>query len=214
MTNKKNGRPIDALSSMSAAELKSITCSLVELFGSVNELSSCVGLSKTVVYAAMQGGGSEKTAQRMLGLFKAINSASNAAQSKEKKKQKPLKQDLDDISIAHKYCIKSDRAKKAGHEFALTFEQYKNLIMQPTCYYTDVLLSRCKGKSEDQIDTDLTLDRVDNNYGYIDGNVVACCYAANQLKAYVENPMHALEINGALKVLKRAKEFMNNMEIK
>lgn len=210
----QNGRPKDTLTTYSNSSVALTTISLIDLLGGVEGVVNATGLSKSVIYAVKSNVIiTEKTATRIMSLAAAIEKASNGKPKEVKPKDsKPKKQDLTELSIAHKYCIKADNAKNNGHEFALTFEEYKSLLLQPHCYYTDVLMSRNTG--ELQIDTDMTLDRVDNHLGYVDGNVVACCYAANQLKAFVENPKNSLNVNGALMVLNRTKEFMNNMEIK
>lgn len=44
---------------------------------------------------------------------------------------------------------------------------------------------------------DLTLDRIDNNIGYVYGNVVACTRAANNLKGIWENPTFDITVENA-----------------
>lgn len=64
------------------------------------------------------------------------------------------------------------QAKRRKKEFTLTFEEYVELISHP-CYY-------CNKDISDE--TGVGLDRMDNNLGYITGNVTACCGKCNRKK--------------------------------
>jgi len=60
-------------------------------------------------------------------------------------------------------------AKKRDIEFCLTFEQFVN-------YWN----SKCSYCGEEI--NGIGLDRINNNLGYIDGNVTPCCYSCNWMK--------------------------------
>lgn len=95
---------------------------------------------------------------------------------------------MKDFDIAKRYISKSVYAKEKGHEFTLTFAQYKRILTAKYCRYTGVKLTTSANKKGLKDDNFCTLDRVDNSIGYVVGNVVACCYAYNQFKAVIENP--------------------------
>ncbi len=89
-----------------------------------------------------------------------------------------------DLYVAKKMSAKSQNAKDRGIEFSLTFASMRNLLSAKKCYYTGLPMTKPTGAK--QIGSDLTIDRIDASKGYVKGNVVACCYAANQLKSQVE----------------------------
>ena len=93
---------------------------------------------------------------------------------------------MTDERIARSYISKIDNAKTNGHEFSLTFNQYKKIVSRKTCYYTSLPFSN------DNQDYKKTLDRIDNSKGYINGNVVACLNVVNNIKAALENPNNIL----------------------
>jgi hypothetical protein len=62
-------------------------------------------------------------------------------------------------------------AKKRGIHFALSKTLFESLIVKP-CFY-------CEYKKEDEVNG---IDRVDNQKGYIEENVVPCCETCNFLK--------------------------------
>ncbi len=65
-------------------------------------------------------------------------------------------------------------AKNRKHEFLLTFEEYTNEVSKP-CYY-------CNGVFK-KTETRIGLDRIDNNLGYLPGNVVSSCVTCNRVKS-------------------------------
>lgn len=90
-----------------------------------------------------------------------------------------------DCYVARKLNAKANNAKDRGIEFNLSFQAMKNLLSANKCYYTGIVLS--KPDANAQKANDLTIDRIDCTKGYVRGNVVACSYAANQLKAQFES---------------------------
>lgn len=95
-----------------------------------------------------------------------------------------------ELKIAKKLISKEKDAKRRGIEFALTFQSMKNLMKAKRCYYTGIMLTEPAGLQDDQIGgrlaSDRTIDRIDGSKGYIPGNVVACCNAANNIKSQLE----------------------------
>lgn len=56
-----------------------------------------------------------------------------------------------------------------------------------------------KGKNMRQ--TDKTIDRVDASKGYVRGNCVACCNAANQFKGLLESGNTIIDLENARKII-------------
>lgn len=95
-----------------------------------------------------------------------------------------------DLKVAKKLAAKEKDAKRRGIEFALTFQSMKNLLKAKRCFYTGAMLTDPAGLQDDQLAgrlaSDRTIDRIDGSKGYVPGNVVACCNAANNIKAQLE----------------------------
>jgi hypothetical protein len=94
--------------------------------------------------------------------------------------------------LRDKYKVKKNNARRLGHEFSLSFEQFSELFSSGTCFYTGQKLSySCKTPNVQP--TDITIDRVNNHIGYVHGNVVACCHSFNVFKAQFEVSKYAKE---------------------
>lgn len=92
------------------------------------------------------------------------------------------------VQLAEKYINLFKSAKRRGKEFNLEIKDVHSLLKEKTCFYT--------GKPFGDGDMQKTVDRVDNNKGYIKGNVVACSKLANQLKEQIfERPTNNLDCN-------------------
>ena len=95
-----------------------------------------------------------------------------------------------ELKVAKKLVAKEKDAKRRGIEFGLTFQSMKNLMKAKRCYYTGIVLTEPAGLQDDQLAgrhaSDRTIDRIDGSKGYVPGNVVACCNAANNIKAQLE----------------------------
>jgi hypothetical protein len=89
-----------------------------------------------------------------------------------------------DLYVAKKFAAKAQNARDRGLEFTISFMSMKNMLKAQKCYYTGLPMTRQIGSV--QRASDITIDRIDASKGYIPGNVVACSYAANQLKSQVE----------------------------
>lgn len=100
---------------------------------------------------------------------------------------------MNDIELATKFIRKHQSSISRNIVFDLSFTSFKNLMRAKKCYYTGVTLTTATGPS--QKETDRTIDRIDPSKGYVKGNVVACCYKANQIKSTLEhNPKIASSI--------------------
>jgi len=74
------------------------------------------------------------------------------------------------------------QAKKRGHKWELTEEQFKN-ITQKNCFYCGAPPSNISRRNKTNGNyTYNGLDRVDNTKGYTIDNVVPCCFICNQAK--------------------------------
>lgn len=91
-----------------------------------------------------------------------------------------------DLYVADKLRRKADNARERGIEFNMTFQAMKNILSAKKCHYTGLPLTKPRIGTMPLRGSDLTIDRIDCAKGYVKGNVVACSYAANQLKAQVE----------------------------
>lgn len=91
-----------------------------------------------------------------------------------------------DLYVARKMQGKAHNARDRGIEFNLSFAAMRNLLRSKKCYYTGIALTRPESGSTTLKASDLTIDRIDSSKGYVHGNVVACCHAANQMKSFAE----------------------------
>jgi dUTP pyrophosphatase len=95
--------------------------------------------------------------------------------------------------IIYKWFYKKNQqiqhsAKQRGLDFSLTaemlLEQYKK--QNGLCYYTGIPLQLSKTdqwKTQEEASPDiLSVDRVNSEIGYIEGNIVLCCLAVNRMK--------------------------------
>ena len=75
------------------------------------------------------------------------------------------------------YGKTKERAEKAGHEFTITIE---DIIIPEVCPYLGIKLTHDLGKGQQS--TNSSIDRIDNNKGYIPGNVRIISRLANSMK--------------------------------
>ena len=94
---------------------------------------------------------------------------------KEPVKKEITKPVISDVEVAKKLVNIHSSAQSRSLEFNLTFEYVKKLLEYNTCYYTNVQFT------EDGIFA-RSFDRVDNDKGYVIGNVVACTVDINGKK--------------------------------
>jgi hypothetical protein len=113
--------------------------------------------------------------------------------------------EVSDAVIANKYINKVKSCKSSGLAFTLTFFEFKRLVTARRCKYTDIMLTWQSGK--EQIPTDVTIDRIDNDRGYVTGNVVACCKGYNSFKGVLENPNNIITFSILEKALQIQKKL-------
>jgi len=78
-----------------------------------------------------------------------------------------------DLIVARKLLALRQSATDRGKEFNLTFTSLKNIYRAKRCFYTGKVLNQ----------SNRSIDRVDNEKGYVIGNVVACDRVFNLAKA-------------------------------
>lgn len=84
-----------------------------------------------------------------------------------------------DTKVARIYTRLQQSAKDRGLEFDLSLMSLRNILKAKKCYYTGKDISTWHDREDEY---KLTIDRVDNDKGYITGNVVACSHTFNQKK--------------------------------
>ena len=90
-------------------------------------------------------------------------------------KKEIIKPYISDVEVAKKLVNIHSSAQSRNLEFNLTFEYVKKLLEYNTCYYTNVIFTEDGGSAR-------SFDRVDNDKGYVIGNVVACTIDINGKK--------------------------------
>jgi hypothetical protein len=110
---------------------------------------------------------------------------------------------MNDLDIARRYINKAANAKQNNIQFELSFTSFKNLMKAKKCGYTGIKLTTPRGGGCSSLCTDRTIDRIDSQLGYISGNVIAVCSAANSFKAIWENPNNPLKASHTKKMLKK-----------
>lgn len=110
-----------------------------------------------------------------------------------------------EILVANKYRGKVDNAKSRGIEFALTLNDFRNLLMKKRCAYTGIPLTI--HRQGNPCKSDLTIERINSNFGYVKGNVIAVCAAANSVKGVFEDPNNFLSVNDAIRMFAKIKEL-------
>ena len=96
-------------------------------------------------------------------------------QPKEQPKKEIIKPYISDVEVAKKLVNIHSSAQSRNLEFNLTFEYVKKLLEYNTCDYTNVIFTEDGTNAR-------SFDRVDNDKGYVIGNVVACTIDINGKK--------------------------------
>ena len=89
--------------------------------------------------------------------------------------KKELKLQIPDIEVAKKLVNIHSSAQSRNLDFDLTLEYVKKLLEYNTCFYTNVQFTEDGPNAR-------SFDRVDNDRGYVIGNVVACTTDINGKK--------------------------------
>ena len=88
----------------------------------------------------------------------------------------------DDYPVeTHLYNSAKSRAKRKGHEFNITIQDIIDITPKSKCCpVLGIPLTPGKGRA---VDSSPTLDRIDNERGYVRGNICMMSYRANRLKS-------------------------------
>lgn len=113
-----------------------------------------------------------------------------------------------DLLVAEKYRNKVDSAEKRGLEFRLSLNDFRRLLMKKRCAYTGILLTVHQHGSPKN--ADLTIERIDSNRGYIPGNCIAVCAAANNVKGAFEDPNTFLSVQDAIRLFASVASIQKN----
>lgn len=74
-------------------------------------------------------------------------------------------------------------AKKRRIKFTITFDYFRNLVLaNPVCPVFGWKLDYSKGFKGGILPNSMSVDRIDSNIGYIEGNIQILSYRANTLK--------------------------------
>ena len=95
--------------------------------------------------------------------------------------------------VASYYTNKLNSCKQRGITFSLTLAQVRRILARKRCAYSGILLSHTESGGTQKL-TDLTIERIDSNKGYEDGNCIAVSYGFNGLKGQFENPTNPVGI--------------------
>jgi hypothetical protein len=105
---------------------------------------------------------------------------------------KKLKPRIENKTTIIKVLFNSYRrnARNCRREFALTFNQFKELVNSPCIYCGTIDIKRQnRGDRRAGINKEFYtkeevngIDRIDNEKGYVEGNVAPCCKACNFMK--------------------------------
>lgn len=115
-----------------------------------------------------------------------------------------------DCLVARKYRDKVSSSKTRNIEFKLSLNEFRQLLMRKNCAYTGIPLTlHTQGNPSN---TDLSIERIDNNKGYVKGNVIAVCYAANNIKSVFEDPNTFLTVKDAVKMFATIDKLQSNMK--
>jgi len=85
----------------------------------------------------------------------------------------------DDIKLCTQYLRQRDHAINRKIPFNLSLKKFRQLKQTTHCYYTGIKLIT----GEEASPTAWSLDRLDNNKGYEDNNVVVACHIINAKKS-------------------------------
>lgn len=87
------------------------------------------------------------------------------------------KKAVSDEFVASKFMQIKRSAEDRGIPFNMTLRKVRYLLNREKCFFTGALLT-----NEQNSHRQLTFDRLDNNKGYTDKNVVACTQKFNVIK--------------------------------
>lgn len=80
------------------------------------------------------------------------------------------------------YAAYKKSAKVRGYEFALSKDEFRDIITKPCIYCGESLTQEKKKKDMNGSFKYTGIDRYDNSKGYVHGNCVPCCKKCNRIK--------------------------------
>ena len=92
---------------------------------------------------------------------------------------------MNEKSIIQQHKKRKANATKRGVDFTIDTDQLKSILETSRCYYINTPLNVRSNHFKGI--TGVTIDRIDNNKGYIPGNVCASSNIANQMKNMCES---------------------------
>lgn len=116
-----------------------------------------------------------------------------------------------ELAVANKYRGKVDNAKSRGVEFSLTLNDFRRLLMKKRCAYTGIALTL--HKEGHPKNADLTIERINNQRGYVVGNCIAVCAAANSVKGAFEDPNTFLSVQDAIRMFANVASIQKNAKL-
>lgn len=81
---------------------------------------------------------------------------------------------MNSVELAQNYVAKATNAKKRNKEFTLSLISYANIKNQKFCAYSGI-------KFNDSTNI-MSLERINNDVGYVDGNVIPVLYTLNNVR--------------------------------
>ena len=113
-----------------------------------------------------------------------------------------------ELSMMARYKNKVADAKNRNLAFELSFSQFRNIMAKTKCAYTGRRMTLQTGNAS-QKPSDITIERIDNAKGYVPGNCVAICKAANGFKSLFESPDFPLTIQDGIQMFKNIEQMQN-----
>lgn len=104
-----------------------------------------------------------------------VGNSETITQSKNKMENKV--KPVTDIQLAKRFVQTEKSAKDRGKAFNLKLGTMRRLMNTQKCFFTGVQMNTTEGHPFQR-----TFDRIDNNKGYVEGNVVACTKRINNMK--------------------------------
>jgi hypothetical protein len=88
-----------------------------------------------------------------------------------------MERQITDLDVAKKLVAIELSATSRGKDFDLSLKTIRRLLKAKNCFFTGVEMNDQHGHQNQR-----TLDRLDNEKGYVEGNLVACTKKVNNLK--------------------------------
>jgi len=120
---------------------------------------------------------------------------------------------LNDVSLKELRYIYGQyitSAMKRDIGFNLSFQEFREKL-ESNCYYCGSPPANKKKKKDGSFFYYSGIDRINNNIGYVDGNVVSCCITCNKAKGGLEKSAFVDWIKRVYKNIDKISNFMLDM---